>query len=114
MTEATTEDLMQAATDLRNELALAEPRVDEATVVKIIARTLMAERTRQEERVRVLEEALTCAVNVWAPLEPGDSRAVSDEFVAVAAVSSGHDNPQCHEIIRAANARAGLGNGDSK
>jgi hypothetical protein len=55
MSEAIPEDLMQAATDLRNELALAEPRVDEATVVKIIARALMAERTRQEERVRVLD-----------------------------------------------------------
>lgn len=52
-----------------------------------------------------LREALTLAVNLLAVNEPGDSRAVSDEFVALAAVSTGDASREVMAIIRAANAR---------
>ncbi len=49
-----------------------------------------------------LSDALKLAVAMLAPLEPGDSRAVSDEFVALAAVSVGEDDDAVMEVIEAA------------
>lgn len=49
-----------------------------------------------------LREALGLALKILEPNEPGDSRAVSNEFVAMAAVHAGVSNPECGEIIRKA------------
>lgn len=66
---------------------------------------------RRNERFRIwekdiqisrLKEALELAVIRWFPSEPGDSRAVSDEFVAVAAVASGLGDSRSDSVIRAA------------
>jgi len=56
MSETIAEDLMQAARKTLREVKAAKDARINASVV--IARALMAERARQEERVRVLEEAL--------------------------------------------------------
>ena len=52
------------------------------------------------------QEALRLAVDMLAPLEPPDSRAVSDEFVALASVVTGDDTCEVMGVIRAANARS--------
>lgn len=52
-----------------------------------------------------VSDALKLAVNMLAPYEPGDSRAVSDEFVALAAVSVGDTSPEVMAVIRSALAR---------
>jgi hypothetical protein len=49
---------------------------------------------------RDLEEALKLAVGLLAPLEPGDSRAVSNEFVALAAVQCGMATDDVMQVIR--------------
>lgn len=49
-----------------------------------------------------LNRALSLAVNLLAPLEPGDSRAVSNEFVALASVSTGDASPEVMAVIDAA------------
>lgn len=46
-----------------------------------------------------LERALTLAVNMLAPHEPPDSRAVSNEFVAVASVSAGDASGDVMKVI---------------
>lgn len=48
-----------------------------------------------------VRDALSLAVNMLAPLEPGDSRAVSDEFVALASVACGDMRQEVMDIIRA-------------
>ena len=55
MSETIPEDLMQAAWEIAAEYERNPYTLGGASV---IARALMAQRTRQEERVRVLEEAL--------------------------------------------------------
>lgn len=46
-----------------------------------------------------LSKALNLALLYLARLEPGDSRAVSDEFVAMAAVASGDTAPEVMRVI---------------
>ncbi|WP_156433895.1 hypothetical protein [Bradyrhizobium retamae] len=46
-----------------------------------------------------LKRALVLAVDMLAANEPGDSRAVSNEFVALAAVSTGDTSPEVMAII---------------
>lgn len=46
-----------------------------------------------------LQTALRLAVQLLEPYEPGDSRAVSDEFVALAALVSGDDCIAVMQII---------------
>jgi len=45
------------------------------------------------------DKALDLAVCLLGKYEPPDSRAVSDVFVALAAVSCGNDNQECWDII---------------
>lgn len=52
-----------------------------------------------------IEKALACAVNMLSIYEPPDSRAVSDEFVALAAVVSGDTSPEVMAVIDAKLAR---------
>jgi hypothetical protein len=46
-----------------------------------------------------LQAALDLALSWLAPHEPGDSRAVSPEFVAMAAVASGAADDACMTVI---------------
>ncbi len=46
-----------------------------------------------------LQKALDLALAILVRFEPGDSRAVSDEFVAMASVAAGNENDACLEII---------------
>lgn len=55
-----------------------------------------------DQQIKDLRDALSLAVNMLAPYEPGDSRAVSDEFVALASVVSGDTSGEVMPIIRAA------------
>lgn len=64
-----------------------------------------AEIAAAKRRIEELEAGLTCAMNVWGPLEPGDSRAVSNEYVAVAAILCGLGNDEGRAIIDTANAQ---------
>ena len=52
-----------------------------------------------------IERALALAVSMLAPHEPGDSRAVSDEFVAIASVACGDTSPRVMEVIDGAIAK---------
>ena len=52
------------------------------------------------DRIEALEAALDLAVNIIMVNEPGDSRAVSDEAVALAAVSCGDTSPEVMAVIR--------------
>jgi hypothetical protein len=56
------------------------------------------------ERVRDLELALGLALDSLIQHEPGDSRAVSDEFVAMAVIAAGQTErlDECRNIIRSA------------
>jgi hypothetical protein len=49
-----------------------------------------------------LKKALDLALCRLAPQEPGDSRAVSDEFVAMAAVAAGHCDQPVMAVIEKA------------
>jgi hypothetical protein len=49
-----------------------------------------------------LREAFVLAVNMIMANEPGDSRAVSNEAVALAAVAFGDTSPEVMNVIRAA------------
>lgn len=69
------------------------PREDEALAGEIA--TLRAENAR-------LREAITLAVGMLSQDEPGDSRAASNEFVALAAVQCGIANDKDWVVIRAA------------
>lgn len=53
-------------------------------------------------RCELVEAALRLAVEMLAPYEPGDSRAASNEFVALAAISCGVDDDECHKVIMTA------------
>lgn len=61
-------------------------------------------RDETEIRAATLEEALKLALIRLVEFEPPDSRAVSDEFVAMAAIAEGGDlaTPECIEIVRRA------------
>jgi hypothetical protein len=60
------------------------------------------------ERIADLELALDLALDWLGEREPGDSRVVSDEFVAMAAIrcEANTDLEECREIIRAAITKA--------
>lgn len=64
-----------------------------------IAVILPLARATDAARIKALEAALKLALDWLGPLEPPDSRAVSDEFVAMLAVLDRCDNAECHEII---------------
>lgn len=49
-----------------------------------------------------VQRGLTLAVNMLSAHEPPDSRAVSDEFVALAALSIGDDSEAVMKVIEAA------------
>mgnify|MGYP001616822695 CR=1 FL=1 len=51
------------------------------------------------DRTTKLDMALKLALKMLAPYEPPDSRAVSKEFVALAAISANIDNEKCLEIV---------------
>lgn len=51
---------------------------------------------------RNIGRALDLATQMLAMHEPGDSRAVSEEFVAIAAVQSGCEDKACMEVIERA------------
>lgn len=93
-------------------------RLREGTSGSDIAKTdpylnsLMQKSADEIERLRVdnqrvgdLQKALNLALRYLFAHEPGDSRAVSDEFVAMCAVSSNCVNEQCRQIIERALAR---------
>lgn len=46
-----------------------------------------------------MQKALTLALAMLQPHEPPDSRAVSNEFVALAAIQTGHCNDRVMEVI---------------
>lgn len=46
-----------------------------------------------------LEQALKLAVNMLSPYEAPDSRAVSNQFVALASVSCGDASPEVMRVI---------------
>jgi len=56
----------------------------------------------QADEIRRKDEALSLAVNILSQFQPPDSRAFSDEFVALAAVDAGCANDEHIAIIRAA------------
>lgn len=58
-----------------------------------------AERDALAARVAQVEPALKVAVAMLSCREPGDSRAVSDEFVALAAVECGCADAECMRVI---------------
>jgi hypothetical protein len=79
-----------------------------AYVVDMRNRMERAEAAAENEAIvsRDLRRALQLAVRMLAPYEPGDSRAVSDEFVALAAVADANDmSPRVMLVIEAALAR---------
>lgn len=51
------------------------------------------------DQLDATKRALALAVDMLAPHEPGDSRAVSAYFVALAAVSVGDTSPEVMQII---------------
>lgn len=59
-----------------------------------------------EADIKRLEAGLRLAVRLLTPHEPSDSRAVSNEFVALAALSSGDTSDDVMTVIEAANANA--------
>jgi len=60
---------------------------------------------RSDERIVALENALGLALYYLEKHEPKDSRAVSSEFVAMAAVQADMANPECDKIIQVALAK---------
>ena len=54
------------------------------------------------KRIEQLKNALSVALGMLAPYEPGDSRAVSDEFVALATVECEIDDEASWVVINAA------------
>jgi len=50
--------------------------------------------------LRTVREALSLAANIIMSFEPGDSRAVSNEAVAIAAVASGDTSNEVMAVIR--------------
>lgn len=56
-------------------------------------------------RIEHLQKALGLCTATLAQLEPGDSRCVSDQFVAVAAVEAGCEDDRSLEVIEAEIAR---------
>lgn len=76
-------------------------------------RELTVPRSRSSElltRIADLELALDLALNWLGEQEPGDSRAVSNEFVAMAAIRCEQDNlEECRSIIRASLSRQNRG-----
>jgi len=59
MSETIPEDLMQAAREIVADIPARFREANRPFAESVIARALMSERTRQEERVRVLEEVKT-------------------------------------------------------
>lgn len=56
----------------------------------------------QAAEIAEMRMALSLAVNMLSQYEPGDSRAVSDEFVALAAVQCGLGDERSDAVIRTA------------
>lgn len=65
--------------------------------------------TAQGREISDLREALGLALAYLSRFEPGDSRAVSDEFVAMAAVQCGIGDDACMAIINRALSRFDAG-----
>ena len=66
--------------------------------------------TSRRNENEMLRQALKLAVDMLAPYEPGDSRAVSNEFVALAALLTGlnpDEERAVMDVIDAANRRNG-------
>ncbi|MDB5594167.1 MAG: hypothetical protein JWM36_1128 [Hyphomicrobiales bacterium] len=63
---------------------------------------LLEANNRYVEYARCLREALDLALSRLGPLEPGHSCAVSDEFVAMYAVSCGDHSDRVMDVIRKA------------
>jgi len=87
---------------LRKALGLREqpiPTRSSQTVRLINARAALSIPEAGEEAVRAEREALKLAVAMLALAEPGDSRAVSDEFVALAAISCGLGTPEIAAVV---------------
>jgi len=81
--------------------------------VDAIAKAAIASRDQQLDLYSKREEDLALALNLaleWLiRREPGDSRAVSNEFVAMAAIEAGLTDEACRQVIRDALARKALG-----
>jgi hypothetical protein len=58
-----------------------------------------------QSEIARMRDALEMAVGMLAPFEPGDSRAVSNEFVALASIVCGNDNEECWRIVNEWNER---------
>jgi hypothetical protein len=67
-------------------------------------------RRYRDEDESPTQRALNLALCYLGKLEPGDSRAVSDEFVAMFAVSTGDTSPEVLAVIDAALAREAVVN----
>jgi hypothetical protein len=63
---------------------------------------LKAENVRIKNALKLTVNALRLAVNILGEFEPGDSRAVSNDFVALAAISCGLGNEECGAIVNRA------------
>lgn len=94
-----TAEMFDAADNARN-AALCEDSNDQMGAL-LAALAAVAPLIEARER-----EALGLAVAMLSHYEPGDSRAVSDEFVALAAVACGIAKDEDWTIIRAAAIRA--------
>ena len=55
--------------------------------------------SKHSQEVVNLYKALDLALIMLFNHEPGDSRFVSSEFVALSAVASGYDNQECWKVI---------------
>lgn len=96
------EGLIERLDSLAGLVAIDHPGEVKAIHAAMDALSHLSSPVLEIERVRDLEQALKLALAWLAPHEPGDSRAVSDEFVAMASISCGLTNQECRDIIAAA------------
>ena len=57
------------------------------------------------QREKDLTLALSWALDILIQFEPGDSRAVSDEFVSASAILMDYTNQECRDILNVARSK---------
>lgn len=78
------------------------------------ARATVVERERCIGENTALRESLHAAINIFAPMELGDSRAVSDIFVALAAVYCGDYSEPIMKVINDFSSAAAIRAGEER
>jgi len=81
------------------------PSADAALIKKLEGdpgRLTVGEIWKAADRIRDLSDALNLALAWLVQYEPGDSRAVSNEFVAMAAVLCDNSDDDCRSVIASA------------